>query len=64
MKAKDIVVKAKMQKYKEINDINLKDLNNKKFYDRVEEITHNYVSGVEHEWLHLIYKYYMSSYLG
>lgn len=51
MKAKDIVVKAKMQKYREINDINIKDLNNKKFYDRVEEIIHGYVSGLEH-WPH------------
>ena len=51
MKAKDIVVKAKMQKYREINDINIKDLNNKKFYDRVEEIIHGYVSGLEN-WPH------------
>lgn len=61
MKAKDIVVKGKMQKYKEINDISLKDLNNKKFYDKVEEIIHNYVSGVEEQgkWGSddIIYKY-------
>ena len=49
MKAKDIVVKGKMQKYKEINEISLKDLNNKKCYDKVEEIIHNYVSGVEEQ---------------
>lgn len=61
MKAKDIVVKGKMQKYKEINEISLKDLNNKKFYDKVEEIIHNYVSGVEEQskWENdrIIYKY-------
>lgn len=47
MKAKDIIVKAKLQKYKEINNISLKDIKDKKFYDKVDEIIHGYVSGME-----------------
>ena len=35
MKNKDINVRAKMQNYKQINDISIKELKDKKFYDRV-----------------------------
>ena len=35
MKNKDIRARAKMENYKEINDITVKDLKDKKFFDRV-----------------------------
>lgn len=35
MKNKDIKARAKMENYKEINDVAVKDLKDKKFYDRV-----------------------------
>ena len=36
LKPKDIAIRAKLKNYKQINEINVKDLKNKKFYDRVE----------------------------
>lgn len=52
MKNKDIKARAKMENYKEINDIAVKDLKDKKFYDRVQEIIDGAVSVIKKSEMH------------
>ena len=47
MKNKDLNLQAKLKNYKPINQISVKDLKEKKFYNRVQEICVGYVSEIK-----------------
>ena len=47
MKNKDIKTRGKIENYKKINDITVKDLKDKKLYDRVQEIIDGAVSVIK-----------------